>query len=674
MRLLPKISNSRYRVYVAKPIAFMSFIFPIKNDYIAWANYHSNFISQAKRCSPKGMSNALKLKILYQEAKQSEQRVSELFSNERQLFNENINHLNYSIIFHYVKYCYDYGVNFYDLSEIVGVKGSKVKKRFVTYCIYYFYNRFPNSDFVTSYYDDYKALKSLSKCVSNIGDRAYKPFEDSAFLELNPLINLLSNCKHDATLTSELLKHVPESKQMQFIQEYSYLLSRREVFDVLRSEGKLQEEFLNRKNPKAIKLLDYAISIGDKESYNFIYKKVKPNSLKHYMWFLFLNDKHFKIMKIAKTLSKLRLDSLYDSCLYIIYLSIVSVDAKFALEFIRDRKARRLNVSSYQVLNSLYEGQVIQAEIYRAELDRSLEAYLNCLYPKITHQDLVGNSKVLLIAEQGVADEVRWARLYSRIQSNNVSITCDHRFYELFQRSFPHIEFIPLNRVFRKPRHLTVEEFHQGNLPDDDGLGRYSCVSSTSMLFTVLPESEIHTKGESYLKFENFPLETARKKVGILWSSSFSSGLRGHRYGIDKEHYLGLINRNPHFEYYCLQSPISEDDKNFCIEHGIQIVKNVDLYNDFDNSSSFLGSLDCVVGPSSLNTELSAACGTRFFHIANAAEVALMRNGSVTTISTHDQLSENTITVYPIHGYGERSNFEITNDCFEHLEGLLNEI
>ena len=674
MKLFPKVSNPRYRVYIAKPIAYLSFFFPFKNDYIAWANYHSNFITQAKRCSPTGMSNALKLKILYQDAKQSERRLQQLFLSEKKIFDEYICHLNYSVIFHYIQYRYRNGDSFNELSEIVGAKGGRIKKRFVTYCIYYFFNRFPISNFNTSYYDDYKALKSFSKCIRSMGDYAYKPFEDPILLELNPLINLLSNCKHDATLTSELLKHVPESKQMQFIQEYSYLLSRREVFDVLRSEGKLQEEFLNRKNPKAIKLLDYAISIGDRDSYNFIYKKVKPKSVKHYIWFLFLNDNHTKVMRIARSLSKIRLDSLYDSCLYIVYLSIVSVDPKFALEFIRNRKARGLNISSYQVLNSLYEGKISHAEVYRAELDRSLEAYLNCRYSKVTHKELAGNNSVLLVAEQGVADEVRWARLYSRIKNSNVSITCDHRFYELFSRSFPKIKFIPLKRVFRKPRHLTVEEFHKGNLPDTSDLGKYACISSTSMLFTALPESEINTRDESYLNFSDFPVKTERKKIGILWSSSFSSGLRGHRYGIDREHYLRLINRNPQFEYYCLQSPISEDDRSFCVKHGIMVEDSVDLYNDFDNSSSFLGSLDCVIGPSSLNTELAAACGTVFFHIANAAEVALMRNGSVTEISTHDQLSENTITVYPLNGYGERSNFEITNDCFDNLDCLINEI
>ena len=119
---------------------------------------------------------------------------------------------------------------------------------------------------------------------------------------------------------------------------------------------------------------------------------------------------------------------------------------------------------------------------------------------------------------------------------------------------------------------------------------------------------------------------------------------------------------------------MNNDDRLFCQQNGINAVDHIDLYNDFNESSSFLASLDCVVGPSSLNTELAAACGTTFFHIANAPEVAFMRNGELDKISNHDQLSENTITVHSLYGYGERGNYEITKDCFSHLKQLINKI
>jgi len=646
-------------------------VLPIKNQYFAWAHYHSGLFVKAKGSIPSDMSNALKLKILYQVAKHSDASLSSLFRVEKDSFNSNIGRLNYIIIFMYIRHKYANGDEFNELWRLTSSKGSKVKKRFVIDCIYYFYKRFPVTGLKTSYYTDYEALKALANCLSSQELKKYNPLKDSVFLNDNPIFALLSECRGDASLTSKLLAYVPESRQMRFILEYDYLLSRREVFKILGCEGELQKNFFHKNNRKAIKLLDYTISVGDKDAYTSFYKKTKPKNVKYYIWFLFFNDEYAKIAKIIKTLSMLRLDKAYGQCLYIVYLSLVSIRAKLAIDFVNTRKKRGLNISSYQVLNSLYEGDLAKAELSRAELGSSLESYLNLQYQRVSSINLEKMDKVLFVAEQGVADEIRWARLYSRIDSPNVSITCDYRFYDLFVRSFPNITFIPLHRLFRKPRHLSVEEFHSHNLPNNVEQEEYDCISSTSMLFLSLSDANIKTKNEAYLKVENFGFRPGKKKVGILWSSSFATGLRGHRYGIDKEHYLELIKENSQLEFYCLQSPISDEDRLFCLKNGIYVVDAVDLYNDFNKSSEFLASLDCVVGPSSLNTELAAACGTTFFHIANAAEVAFMRNGELGKLSKHDQLSENTITVHPFSGYGERGSYEITKDCFEHLRELI---
>jgi hypothetical protein len=96
------------------------------------------------------------------------------------------------------------------------------------------------------------------------------------------------------------------------------------------------------------------------------------------------------------------------------------------------------------------------------------------------------------------------------------------------------------------------------------------------------------------------------------------------------------------------------------------------LYNDFDGSADFLSSLDYVVGPSSLLTELAAACGTTFLHIANAPEISLMRNGNINQISLHDQLSNNTITVYPKVGYTD-SKESINRSCIDHAFEIIQE-
>jgi hypothetical protein len=673
IRIIKKLAKKR-RYTVAKLLSVLSYIFPVKSYYFSWANYHSGSFSKARRCLPDDISHPLRLKILYTCERHCPESLSALFNEENKSFDKYIGRLNNIIVFQYINNRFNEDVAVEDVVSFKRLKASKKKKKFLIYCIYYFYKKMPQIDLKTSYYTNYQAANSLSRCLRLTGNCVDEFAEDSVMREQNPIPRLMRQCRHDPTLMSELLAGVPESEKMQFIIRNKFLIFRKESFNTLMSNGDLQDSFLNRKNKHAIKLLNYARSVGDKNAYINFYKRIKPLSAEYYLWLLFFSDKYNAVVKIATLLSVFRLDIFYERCLYIVYLSHVSISAAQAIDFIKMRQKRGLEISSYGVLNALYVGDVVGAELKRAELELSLEGYLNRRFKKITQKDMANTESVLFIAEQGVADEVRWARLYSRINRSNVTITCDHRFYQLFSSSFPHITFIPVARDYRKPRDSTIEEFHHNALPSNVCLEQYDCISSTSMLFVCLPEAEIKTRNDTYLKVTDLPAKSSKKKIGIMWSSSFAPGLRGHRYAIDKQHYISLIKETPHYEYYCLQSPMTENDTMFCQQNGINVVDHVDLYNDFNKSSSFLASLDYVIGPSSLNTELAAACGTTFFHIANAKEVASMRNGDLDLISSHDQLSENTVTIYPIQNYGERSNYEITKDCFDHLKLIIKKL
>ena len=104
--------------------------------------------------------------------------------------------------------------------------------------------------------------------------------------------------------------------------------------------------------------------------------------------------------------------------------------------------------------------------------------------------------------------------------------------------------------------------------------------------------------------------------------------------------------------------------------------QGVDFYNDFKSSADFYTTLDAVVGVSTLNTELAAAVGPTFYHIANAPDIFYMRTGSFDdgffNPENHvDQLGNNTKTIGPRIGYtGDKTS--INKSCFRHaLDKIL---
>ena len=423
------------------------------------------------------------------------------------------------------------------------------------------------------------------------------------------------------------------------------------------------------------KLLNIIKSTNEPELYIKFYPQLLDYKVSSYINWLFYKKKYDSVKALVVWSSRFGLYTCFDKCLYLMYLSLIESDPRFAIDYFERRNRKQLNVSSYLVLNSLYLGDLRKAETERTRIASSLQNYINRTYGEVTLSAIGKAKHCLIIAEQGVADEIRWARLYSQINntdSKKYTITCDPRFYTLLSSAHPNLTFIPHCRLFRKGPGMGMDMFHSLNIPDE--INDFDLIMSTSMLFNFC--EDIKTNNLAYISPSKFkePIKGNRVKIGLLWSSSLAVGLRKERYGIPNQVYHEFINRIRSFDcsVYCLQSPLSKDDIGFCKENNILIDETVDLYNDFDGSAKFLSSLDYVVGPSSLLTELAAACGTTFLHIANAPEISLMRNGNVNKLSQHDQLSNNTITVYPKVGYIE-SKENINRSCLDHVFEIIKE-
>lgn len=379
-----------------------------------------------------------------------------------------------------------------------------------------------------------------------------------------------------------------------------------------------------------------------------------------------INKDYVKTNNVIASLIKNKDSSLRTLHIYGFW-SVLSERPNKIFKYISSIKRLGYNVPAYNVYEHLFRGDVVKAERSRMQLDKGLMYFIENNIIKLQSKKIEFTSnKVLIIAESGVADEVRWARLYHKINFSNVWIVCDPRLKSLFEFNFPKINFIGHKRKFRGTG-TSILDFHLSNIPYDlDSIKKdFDFVLSTGSLFTLL--EDIETKQSSYLSLPEFreSSKASRKKIGIMWSSSLKASGRTLRYSLTKNDITYLIQRLPEVDFYSLQSPLIESDADFCREMNIFVEEDLDLYNDFYNSSIFMNSLDYVIGPSSLNTELAAACGAKFLHIANSPEVAMMRNGRVSDFGTHDQLSNNTLTIVPGIGYSGYSQQEINKSCID---------
>ncbi|PML04865.1 hypothetical protein BCT86_14485 [Vibrio breoganii] len=358
------------------------------------------------------------------------------------------------------------------------------------------------------------------------------------------------------------------------------------------------------------------------------------------------------------------------------YLNVSPVKV---INYIKNLDDLGVGIPSYNVYREQFIGDIISAEVERSKLESSLQCFIddNFEMEKPTLNELA-EKKVLVVAEFGVADEVRWSRLYKHLNSSNITIVCEPRLLEIFSSTYNNINFVPHKRWFRGVG-TSILEYHLNNLPYSIQYIRenYDFVISTGSLFKILGPELTSTSEESFLNAISSQSTTTdiemskTTKVGIMWSSSLTLPARMLRYAILSEEIKKFVAMLPGVEFHSLQSPVTKLDMEFCKENNIYINDEIDLYNDFTASSRYFKTLDFVVGPSSLNTELSAAVGTTFLDICNAPELTSTRNGSLTELCNKDQLSNNTVTMFPSKGFGCRSKYDINLDCLTNAADFI---
>lgn len=259
----------------------------------------------------------------------------------------------------------------------------------------------------------------------------------------------------------------------------------------------------------------------------------------------------------------------------------------------------------------------------------------------LNYDPLPEGGSLFVIADDGVGDEVRAAQFYGLLEKryDRVSATCDPRLLNIFQRAFPSIQFVPVPRA----RSGVVNSVNKGERMSGLGLKLHNYL--TREVFESFDRFDHVTFGQN-LFFNHFignlgrpetggylerfgrestrpHLPEAKFKVGLLWRSHLASGGRRFMYLAIEE--LSSIFDVDGVEFWSLQHEITGEEAECCRSHGVRLIEDVNLFNDFDGLSERIKDLDVVIGISSLPVELAAALGVPVWLLGYSPENYYLR-------------------------------------------------
>tara|TARA_B100000965_G_scaffold372547_1_gene362306 strand:+ start:328 stop:2112 length:1785 start_codon:yes stop_codon:yes gene_type:complete len=234
---------------------------------------------------------------------------------------------------------------------------------------------------------------------------------------------------------------------------------------------------------------------------------------------------------------------------------------------------------------------------------------LNLVKNKIPKKNILNkNSKILILREQGIGDEILYGTMYSDLlnEFTNSIIECDERLLPLFKNSFKshRDKFVKLGTHSLDVKKINYFDYiiYAGSL------GKYfrndlNSFSNNTYLKNI----------EKYEDVElNNILNTERGvKIGISWKSF------KNRYSSEKSLSLkdfdNIFNINQSVIFNLQYGDIKEELKNFIKKQNYKIVtlENLDLFNNFSGLANLLKNLDLFVTVSNSTAHLAGALGVK---------------------------------------------------------------
>lgn len=267
---------------------------------------------------------------------------------------------------------------------------------------------------------------------------------------------------------------------------------------------------------------------------------------------------------------------------------------------------------------------------------KTLKKYIpHKLFSNLIDFEKMKSSKYkVVLAYFGPGDEIRFASTYPKIakfcQNDQIIFACDPRLFELFKRSFPDLEFVPVLRVRNLTWAKDISNFK--SLPGVDLFRHldnrgWELVQDSSAV--ILQLDALYDVIESYDDFDGTPyllpdknrvsiiskrLEgfKGKKLVGLCWRSSLNTPSR-------MGGYLKVEDLEPLFKledvvFVNLQYgecfyDLAEIDRKF--PQKLIHLDDIDLFDDLNQTADLISCLDLVIAPATTIAELSGGLGVK---------------------------------------------------------------
>jgi tetratricopeptide (TPR) repeat protein len=210
-------------------------------------------------------------------------------------------------------------------------------------------------------------------------------------------------------------------------------------------------------------------------------------------------------------------------------------------------------------------------------------------YPKWLGQPLEGK-RILLLAEQGLGDQVMFASCLSdvlRLNPSQVSLEANERIAKTIARSFPDIQVLPSSQ----------KDFNW--LPKEQEFDFYAHIGDLPGFFRNRVED--FPRHQGYLRADPERVKYWRKKLGprrLLVGFSWRGGVEKTRRSIRSIELVNWLSifRNQNVQFVNLQyGDVSEELKRFSGSNGLDLLDFPEAIADLDEFSAMVSALDLIV-------------------------------------------------------------------------------
>ncbi len=256
-------------------------------------------------------------------------------------------------------------------------------------------------------------------------------------------------------------------------------------------------------------------------------------------------------------------------------------------------------------------------EAYEARFDRDLPdaPIFESLLPRLAPER--SGEPLLVMAEQGVGDELLFAGVLSELQADfpEITVAVDPRLAPLFRRSFPGLRIIAhrTQRLGGRRRRWAPDEPASGAwIPMASLMRRYrrdlADFPDHPAYLTADPARVAH--------WREWLSSLPGRKVGLLWRGGNAVGARALQYCPFAE--FEMLLKTPGVSLVNLQYGDSAAEQAAAGEMGVRMHNppGLDLREDLDDLAALCTALDLVIGPANATTNLAGACGAEVWFLA----------------------------------------------------------